>query len=341
VVWFVNLSGGMEDVRMLSTGTIILEFSDHVTAEEIDVFGTVRRHWHAANTISVAGSIGVAVDSFHHEFNLLPDGNFLALATERRTYAGYPTSETDPTPQSSPQAVVGDQVVVFTPDGNIVHRFPMLDRADPYRIGYGSFGMFWSPFYTPAGAIDWSHGNAAFPDPSDGGYLVSLRHQDALFKLDAAGDLQWILGTPDNWAAAFTPYLLTPVGTPFLWPFHQHAPHILSNGHIMVFDNGNFRVSPPAPKPPSNYSRAVEYVVDPAQKEVRQVWAYDASQTIFAPATGDVDIGPATGNVIITFGGASRIVEVTHEEPPVVVFTMNASQTFYRSERMASLYPAE
>ncbi|HTL34279.1 MAG TPA: aryl-sulfate sulfotransferase [Kofleriaceae bacterium] len=342
VIWFVNLPGGIEDVRMLGGGTIILEFSDHVTAEEIDVFGRVLRHWSAANTINDASSIAVAVDSFHHELNVMTDGNFLALATERRTYNGYPTSETDPTPQTSPQAVVGDQVVVFAPDGTIVHRFSMLDRADPYRLGYGSFGNFWSPFYAPpAGSIDWSHGNAVFPDPSDGGYLVSLRHQDALFKLDAAGTLQWILGTPDNWSSAYGPYLLAPVGSPFLWPFHQHAPRILSNGHVLVFDNGNFRVSPPAPKPATSYSRAVEYEVDPVQKQVRQVWEYDAGKTIFAPATGDVDVGPVTGNVIITFGGASRIVEVTHDAAPAVVFEMQASQTFYRSERMGSLYPAD
>ena len=98
-------------------------------------------------------------------------------------------SRLDPTPQATAQAVVGDQVVVFAPDGTVVHRFSMLDRADPYRVGYGSFGLFWSAFYTPAGAIDWSHTNAVFPDPSDGGYLVSVRHQDALFKLDANGDV--------------------------------------------------------------------------------------------------------------------------------------------------------
>ena len=86
VVWFVNLSGGMEDIRMLASGTIILEFSDHVTAEEIDVFGTVLRHWHAANSLTgPPTSIPVAVDSFHHEIQVAARRKLLALSTERRT----------------------------------------------------------------------------------------------------------------------------------------------------------------------------------------------------------------------------------------------------------------
>jgi arylsulfate sulfotransferase len=229
---------------------------------------------------------------------------------------------------------------VFAPDGTIRKRLSLLDALDPYRVGYNSFGSFWATYYTPVGAIDWSHGNAVIQDPSDGGFVVSLRHQDALVKLDASGALVWILGTHDNWSTTFAPYLLNPVGTPFAWQFHQHAPRLLANGHLLVFDNGNYRVSPPTPLPPSStsYSRAVEYAIDPALKEVRQVWEYDAGRTIFATATGDVDVGPTTGNVIVTFGGASRIVEVTHTVPAVVVFEMTASETFYRSERLP-LYP--
>src|SRR6185436_399183 len=313
VVWYSNLGEGMEDVRRLGNGHLLINLGNHIAAVEIDVLGNELRRWHAArSTPGTPGSIPVAIDSFHHELGELPGGDRLTLATELRTYSGYPTSEIDPTPQTGSQSVVGDVVVEFAPDGAVVRRHAMLDLLDPYRLGYGSFGMFWVPFYGPAATVDWSHGNAVVPDPADGGFLVSLRHQDALVKLGADGALRWILGTHDNWAPAFAPYLLSPVGAPLLWPFHQHGPRILADGHVIVFDNGNFRVSPPAAKPPTNYSRAVEYVVDPERKEVRQVWQYDAGQAIYAPATGNIDVGAVTGNVIICFGGASRIVEVTH-----------------------------
>lgn len=339
VVWFSDRGEGMEDVRRLANGHLLMNMSNHIAAVEIDFLGNVIRRWHARNfSVEMPGSHEVAIDSFHHELGVLPDGDLYALTSELRGYDNYPTSELDPTPQSAPQKVVGDAVVQFAPDGTVVHRYSLLDRLDPYRLGYNSFGNFWTALYGLDANVDWSHGNAAFPDPA-GGFLVSLRHQDAVVKLDAAGALQWILGNHDNWSSAFAPYLLAPIGAPFQWQYHQHAPRILADGHILLFDNGNFRVSPPAAKPATSYSRAVEYAVDPERKEVRQIWQYDADQLIFAPATGDVDIGRTTGNVIICFGGASRIVEVTHTDPPVKVFEMTADRTFYRAERLASLYP--
>jgi arylsulfate sulfotransferase len=338
VVWFSDRGEGAEDVRRLANGHLLINLSNHIVSVEIDFLGNEIRRWHAASsTPGTPGSIPVAIDSFHHELGVLPDGDLYTLTSDLRSYVSYPTSELDPTPRSAPQQVVGDAVVQFHPDGTVVHRYALLDRLDPYRIAYGAFGVFWIALYGLGANVDWSHGNAAFPDPA-GGFLVSLRHQDAVVKLDAAGALQWILGNHDNWSSAFAPYLLTPVGAPFQWQYHQHAPRILADGHVLLFDNGNFRVSPPAPKPATSYSRAVEYAVDGERKEVHQVWQYDADQLIFAPATGDVDIGRTTGNVIICFGGASRIVEVTHTDPPVKVFEMTADRTFYRAERLASLY---
>jgi hypothetical protein len=341
VVWFTDLGEGAEDVRRLDDGNLLINLSNHIVAVEIDVLGNELRRWHAARSSSgTPGSIPIDIDSFHHELGELPGGDRFTLSTELKTYSNYPTGELDPTPQTGPQSVVGDVVVQFAPDGTVVRRYSLLDRLDPYRLGYNSFGLFWVGFYGPAATVDWSHGNAVTPDPHDGGFLVSLRHQDALVKLDAGGALQWILGTHDNWAPAFAPYLLAPVGA-LLWPFHQHGPRILGNGNIVVFDNGNFRVSPPTPKPPTNYSRAVEYAVDPLRMEIRQVWQYDAGQTIYAPATGNIDIGATTGNVIICFGGASRIIEVTHTEPPVKVFELSVNRTIYRATRVASLYPPQ
>jgi hypothetical protein len=340
VVFYFTTPREPVDLRRLPNGHFLMSYRDMIGAGEIDVFGNEVRSWYPANTSAgLPGSTPVAADSFHHEFGMLPDGDLYALSTEKRTFENYPTSETDPTPLTTPHDAVGDVVLVFHPDGTVVHSWPLFDRLDPYRLGYGSYGSFWSTFYTPIGATDWSHSNAIVPDPSDGGFLVSVRHQDAIVKLNANGDLQWILGTHDNWKPAFTPYLLTPVGSPFAWQFHQHGPKILPNGNIVVFDNGNFRVSPPTEIPSTSYSRAVEYRVDPVAHEVEQVWEFDADQMIFAPATGEVDIGETTGNVIITFGAARRIVEVTHTTPATVVFELESAESLYRSERLPSLYP--
>lgn len=338
-VWFVDLGRPVVDVTRLEGGTFLVLFDNRTSAAEIDAYGATVREWRAANVVPAAGAqIPVAVDSFHHELAFLTNGDLLTLSTERRTFSNYPTSETDPTPRSTPTDIVGDVVSVFGTDGTVRARHSLLDALDPFRVGYNSFGNFWSTFYQPAGALDWSHGNGVVLD-SDGGFVVSLRHQDALVKFDAGGALRWILGTHDNWTSAFASYLLTPVGAPFAFAFHQHAPLVLPNRNLLVFDNGNFRVSPPTPGAVVTYSRAVEYAVDSSAMEVRQVWEFDAGQTIFAGATGDVDVGTSTGNVIVTFGTSGKLVEVTHTTPPIEVFRMQTSGSFYRTERVPSLNP--
>ncbi|MGE3455505.1 MAG: aryl-sulfate sulfotransferase [Kofleriaceae bacterium] len=341
VVWFIDVGRETTDVRRLPNGNMLFGNRDHSGGAEVDMFGNLVRRWHAAKLSSGdPDSTPVAIDSMHHELAMLPSGDLLTLSTERRTYDGYRTSEVDPTPGSA-QDLIGDVVVVFQPDGTIVTEWSLLDRLDPQRVGYGSFSSFWSEHYPPPNVLDWSHGNAVVIDPSDGGAIISLRHQDAIVKLDASGALLWILGSHDNWSTAYQPLLLTPVGVgPFAWPFHQHAPKLLGNGHLLVFDNGNVRVSPPAAiDGTGQYSRAVEYAIDPATKQVEQVWEFDADQAIFAAATGDVDVGSVTGNVIITFGVTGRILEVTHDAAATVVFEPSSPVPLYRSERLP-LYPA-
>jgi hypothetical protein len=198
VVWFIRTTPAMGEVHPLPGGRLFGRYNDRTGAAELDMFGTTSRRWHVAGSAGVPGSVPVAVDSFHHELFTLGTGNLLGLSSERRVFAGYPTSEIDPTPQSGPVGVGGDVVVEVAPDGTVVRRISLFDVLDPYRIGYGSFGTGnWSPLYQVQ-TLDWSHGNAVTPDPA-GGYLVSLRHQDAVVKLDAGGALVWILGPHDNW----------------------------------------------------------------------------------------------------------------------------------------------
>jgi hypothetical protein len=140
------------------------------------------------------------------------------------------------------------------------------------------------------------HANGGFYDEDSGVLIVSLRHQDALVRIDpATGELIWILGNHDNWDAEFEPYLLDPVG-PLTWPYHQHAPMIGPAGNILVFDNGNSRASPHtaqvAMTDSQSWSRLVEYSVDVAAMRVTQTWEYatnDLSGDLFSGSKGDAD----------------------------------------------------
>jgi arylsulfate sulfotransferase len=347
IVWWWENPGGLGDARRLANGNLLVVLYDSISAVEIDMLGNVINRWSAANVRPIPdGAIAVAADGFHHEVGELASGDLVALSSELRSFDDYPTSVTDPTPREQPTNLVGDVVVVFGRDGSTVHSYSLLDLLDPYRYAYDSFTtFFWMDFYPGMNGLDWAHANAVVEDPTDGGLVVSLRHQDAVVKIDATGALAWILGPHDNWSPDFQPYLLTPIGEPFAWQYHQHSPELTPAGTLLLFDNGNFGASPPAPALPDRHSRAVEYAIDEETMEVRQVWEYDAGGTVFSAIVGDADHLPITSNVLVHFGGApfsggiGLTQEVTRDEPPEVVFEVRYGRVIYRAERLPSLYP--
>jgi hypothetical protein len=191
-----------------------------------------------------------------------------------------------------------------------------------------------------------------------------MRNQDAILKVTRDGkELKWIFSPPLGWGLPWREKLLAPVGADFEWPYHQHAPRLLPNGNLLVFDNGNARATPPlvALEDPVRYSRAVEYRIDESSLAVEQVWSYGgAADPWYSFFLGVCERMPRTGNVLVTDGGKqvsptvrqgyARVFEVTHAEEPEIVFefvvrdeaTLDAlSWNVYRSERLVSLDWAE
>jgi hypothetical protein len=366
VVWLYQAPSSLSNVIRTRAGTFLLQLSNRLV-REIDLFGDTVTEWWAARTGvagAPAGAVLVDCDSFHHELYELSEnagGNFLALSTEVRTYPNYPTSEVDPT-QTTPRAnVVGDVVVEFQRDGKVVDEFKILDVLDPYRLCYGSLAGFYNQLYGVE-TLDWSHGNAAVLDESDDTWVISLRHQDAVVKVRRSDhSIVWIHGPHERWGPAWAPYLLTPVGFPFEWNFHQHSPDVDAAGNLTMFDNGNYRAIPPAPGAPSSqwYSRAVRYNVDPVSMTTTQVWDWQDSTPYFSPMFGDADPLPTTGNNLVVDGakpvtGAnasySRLVEFRAAAPgQQIVFELVVNDpagpspspynwTIYRAERYGSIY---
>ncbi len=218
---------------------------------------------------------------------------------------------------------------------------------DPRRIGYNAVGG------------DWSHSNGVIYDERDDSYIVSVRHQDCLVKLDrSTGSLIWILGTPDNWGVPWSDRLLQ--AAPGLsWPFHPHAPMLTRAGNLLLFDNGNHRTSPfdPPVNPASSHSRAVIYAIDGGGTRVEEIWRYGGpgDELFYSAAVSDADELPQTGNILVTDGfkifptpmrRSARLVEVTRTTPPVKVFealyddpTGTMSCIIYRAEKLPDLYP--
>ncbi|MCL4245333.1 MAG: arylsulfotransferase family protein [Candidatus Dadabacteria bacterium] len=355
VVWYYEEPGSTSfdrDVRRMQNGNLLLLLPVH-NIIEIDMLGNTVRSWYTAQT-SEGSTGGTPVDAaaFHHEAFAMENGNILAMSGEMREFPDYPSSTTNPDAPLETANVVGDVIVEFAPDGTVVNEFHLLDIIDPYRLGYSSLISSWDGFFQnnfgfEGTTRDWTHGNAVIHDTRDDSLIISLRHQDAVIKIDRqTGGLIWILGTHSNWdPGVFGPFLLNPdTDDELFFQYHQHAPMITEEGNIMLFDNGNFRASPFEPVFPEDFSRAIEYSIDESSMDVSIVWESTgfSPEPIYAGFLGDADKLPQTGNVLITFGGRrpAIIAEVTHTTPPVKVFEIIDPNNFmYRAERLPGVYP--
>jgi putative cell wall-binding protein len=355
VVWYHETDEIFGDVRQLPSGNLLM-VRDKDDIVEMDILGNVVREWHASNrSPAPSGSIPIDTDSIHHEVVPLASGNYLTLSSEVRTFESYLVDASHPNPPAEPAKVVGDVIVEFAANGDVVSETKLLDILDPFRIGWNALDVnYWDNYYS-AKTVDWSHANAVISS-GDGGFIVSLRHQDALVKIDGTGQLVWILGDPNGWGPAYAPYLLQPVGGAFSWPYHQHAPELTSVGTILLFDNHNGGAFPPDTQVADPRSRAVEYRINESSMTVQQVWEY-APGNLYASFIGDADELPTTGNVLVTFGGlrdevdeqpSARLVEVTRDQSPTVVWELRVEDTnpdgagnyfIYRAERIAGLVP--
>ncbi len=304
VVWTYLSDSRIAGVHQLKNGNLFFHHVDFRTIE-MDMCGTVIRQFHAANRPygPVSDSIPIEAESLHHQPHELENGNFLALTANAREVENYYTSLTDAHAPRKTQRVVGDNIVEFTPTGDIVWNWNTFDYLDTERVGYGLLEPYWWVRGFP-GALDWTHGNGVTQDPHDGNVMVSLRHQDAIIKIDKESkEVLWILGDHAGWKGALADKLLTPVGD-VDWPYHGHNPRVTGPGRFVMYDNGIVGNLPPAPmkKPADCLARAVEFEVDADRMEVRQAWVSadaDSTERVTSWAMGDAHLLPRTGNMLV------------------------------------------
>ena len=178
-------------------------------------------------------------------------------------------------------------------------------------------------------------------DESDRSIIVSGKNQ-GLIKISWNDELEWIMTPKKNWGKSgrdgkgfeTKPFLLTAVNLEgksysnavqmgnesvdnFDFPWGPHAPKLLPNGNILVFDNGTHRNYDDE----LNYSRAVEYQVNENDKTVKQIWQYgkERGHDFFSSIVSDVDYLTGTNNILITSGfimpnddHSAKIVEVDY-----------------------------
>ncbi len=319
-----------DGVERLANGN--LYFGDRSSGKiyEVDMLGRVVRSW------------GMPGFSFHHQVLEIPNGNFLATVNRD----GAPTVE--------------DHVVeIDRASGAVVTVWDLRQSLDPTRRAW--------PTDLADLDVDWFHGNGLAYDPADDTVIVSGRTQ-GLVKLTRDNRVVWILAPHRDWRSDLEAALLQPLdadGRPitdpavkdgtarhpdFEWAWYQHAPKVLPDGSIALFDNGDNR----GYQQPGTYSRAVIYRVDAAAGTVRQLWEYGRERglTTYSRIVSDVDVHTDAGTVLFAPGAVTssagpvgRVVEVDRESRAVVFeATVRPPQapfgiTFHRVERLP-LYPA-
>lgn len=304
IVWLYEHDSRIAGIDQLPNGNIFFH-QVNFQSSEIDPLGDVKGSWYASKRPfgPAPGAIPIDAQSMHHQPYIMPNGNFLAMTANARTFENYYSSDTDPDAPRKTANVVGDRVIEFDRDGTIIWSWNTFDHLDPYRIGYQT----WEPYWDTRGFrdhADWTHGNGLCYDSRDDSFLISLRVQDAIIKvMRKTGEIKWILGPHDGWGEQFKSKLLSPVGR-FQWPWHAHNPRLTPDGTIVIYDNSMFHARPFSPprSPYECFSRGVEFAVDETKMEVREVWSSDnpnGADRLLSWAMGDAHRLEETDNMLV------------------------------------------
>ena len=178
----------------------------------------------------------VIADEDAHDLQQAENGNWL-LSTRTSNIVDLSAFVFDGTQGSVTTNIRGYGVQEFDAAGNLVFEWNSNDHISPAET-YDEYGY-------NANDFDYCHGNAIDED-SDGNLLFSMRHTNAIYKVDRiTGEIIWILG---GRSSSFT----FPNDAGFS---AQHDIRKLPNGNYSLFDNSNMGSMP-------RKSRGVEYQLD-------------------------------------------------------------------------------
>ncbi len=250
-----------------------------------------------------------AYDGIHHDIIQLEDGNYVFMS----------------------HAPGGNQDLIVEIDdetGEEVQQWNIREILDPDRYHKLS-----------ETSIDWLHANSIVYDPADGHFLISSRHQNAIFKIRKSdGALKWIIGPHEFWTAEFLPYLFTPLNfTEESWNWGQHAAQITPEGHILFYNNGNYR-SYDADAVQQTYTEVQEFKIEESSMEIEKVWDWGKEKNLFTKWTGDVD-QLENGHRLVGFMNPFQqqtplIVEIDENDEIVFEAQFDVDEGHYRVEKV-------
>jgi len=210
-----------------------------------------------------------------HEFLIFPDGTHWMLC-----YDPQIVDMTVYNPNyNSAATVIGCVFQKLDKNNNVIFQWRSWDH----------FGILDADHVNFANAIiDDVHSNAIDID-NDGNILLTSRHLSEITKINSStGDIIWRFG-----GGSQNQFTFTNDNDKVSW---CHDGRRIANGHITVFDNGNYH------SPATSYGK--EYQLDEVNKTATLVWSFKRTTSqgdIFSKAMGDVQRLP-NGNTLICWG---------------------------------------
>lgn len=333
----LNHIGAHCGLHRLKNGNYITGDANNHQLVEVDVLGNIVRKCDLAMW-------GL---TYHHEIRETSEGRWLVTVTNQNAKL-----------VDNLNTRILDHIAEFDPQTESQMKLwdlaQLLDTARMVRADQDIPG---SDLYGQSKS-NWLHNNGI--DIYDNGDMLCTARWMGVFRFTRDGILKWIIAPHDRWRESYRRYLLTPLdknGNPitdpdvlngrkthpdFDWVWGVHCPVVLSNGNVMVFDNGYCRNY--NSRHNSYYSRVVEYEIDEANMSIRQVWEFgkDLGLDYYANAVSGVQELTQTGNRLFCPGtGGSHIVEIDPENEEIVFdlsIEINSNMAFHRANRI-NLYP--
>lgn len=270
------------------------------------------------------------ITAFHHEVRTLPGGRIAALGDVEQIL----TDVQGP----GPVDVIGDMIIVFDSQLNVVWTWDSFDWLDTSRLAIlgetCAHVAGCSPYHLAANANDWTHGNSLSQTP-DGNILYSARHQDWVIKISfdnggGDGHVIWRLGKDGDFTFASSDI--------YPWFSHQHDANFENSDptRLMLFDDGNTRVSTLG----SGNSRGQVLQLDETNLLATPVLNADLGVYSFALGSAqklrDGNYFFDAGIVLGPSGPSAFSIEVNASGD--ILSELQANAMLYRSFRMTSLY---
>ncbi len=264
------------DAKVLPNGTVAWWTHPGPLRDDYEIHGldgAVLKHFFAATG---------PTDS--HEFQETPNGNYLLISYQPREHV-----DLTPYGGGADDSVVDAVIEELNPNNE-----PVWSWSTQGHIGLAETGRWW-PTALTGSPRDIVHMNAVEPDGNDA-ILISLRHTDAVYKIDkTSGEVVWKLGgtwTPKSLTVANDPEGAYPLGA-------QHDVRLQPDGTITVHDNNTNL--PDAP-------RAVRYEINEATHTATLVEEVTDPEAPSSFCCGSARRS-ADGSWLMSWGGRSLVTE--------------------------------